>query len=122
MRAALERASAETSGVGMYLLAAYYFLANNFAIVLMIFGALTIVWGATIMSGIPIGLLEHQTLAGMFGVWGVSIIALGVFLYAIFWVNQLIARLTTDSGDEGAGDAGSGGSSADADSGTDLSL
>lgn len=116
MGESLERAAAETSGVGMYLLAAYYFLANNFSVVLVILGFLSIAFGATIMSGIPVDYVQHDVLAAMFGVWGASIIALGVAIYAVFWVNALYARLSSDDDTTDSTDA------TEADSGTDLSL
>lgn len=116
MGESLERAAAETSGVGMYLLALYYFLANNFAVVIVITGFLTIGFGATIMAGIPVGYVQHDVLAAMFGVWGASLVALGVAIYAIFWLNALYARLSTDSEATESADA------TESDSGTDLSL
>lgn len=120
MRESLERASAEASGVGMYVLALYYFLANNFAVVIVIFGFLTIGFGATIMSGIPVDYVQHDVLAGMFGVWGASLIVLGVAIYGIFWANKVYARITTDSGSADAADATD--SQSESETGTDLSL
>lgn len=119
MRESLERASAESSGIGMYLLALYYFLANNFSVVVIIFGFGMIGFGATLMSGIPVDYIQHDVLAAMFGVWGASLVVLGVLIYAIFWFNQLMARLQTDSDSEQSRETDA---EPDADAGTDLSL
>lgn len=91
MSQALESARHESSGAKMYVLALYYILSGNFSLVVALFGALLVVLGATVMEGL------HATLSGMFGIWGVSFIILGLLAYTILWANKMYARMNARS-------------------------
>lgn len=95
MSQAFERADHEADGTKKYLLAGYYALAGNFSLVVILFGLFVIGFGATALNGM-FGVLEHRILAGMFGVWGTSIVLLGVLTYVGFWLNDLYARIESD--------------------------
>ncbi len=91
MSQALESARHESSGAKMYVLALYYILSGNFSLVVALFGVLLVVLGATVMEGL------HATLAGMFGIWGVSFVILGLLAYTILWANKMYARMNARS-------------------------
>lgn len=97
---ALERARTDTEGWQVYLLAAYYFLANNVSVVAILVGIGMWFFGGTILIGEPVDIVEHHVFAGMFGVWGASIVLLGVLAYAILLVNKLFVRLQSDTESE----------------------
>lgn len=109
MKRSLERANAEASGAKRYLLASYYFLANNMSIIVVLVGLGMIAFGATVLSGrpavlfgadAPLSVLSHGVFAGMFGVWGATVVVLGVLAYGALWLNQFVARIQTDSSTE----------------------
>ncbi|MFB6150651.1 MAG: hypothetical protein ABEJ40_02485 [Haloarculaceae archaeon] len=93
---AFNRASESSEGVRMYLLTLYYLAAGNLSISTMVLGALFIVLGATVVPSINTGMRARpgDVLAGMFGVWGASLIALGGIVYAALWANRIYARLS----------------------------
>ncbi|MFC4551141.1 MULTISPECIES: hypothetical protein [Halorussus] len=74
----LESARQETSGPRMYLLAVWYWIGTHVALTIAIVGALFIVAGATVLPG------EAPIYAGMFGVWGVTLIIMGLFFDLVF--------------------------------------
>lgn len=102
MLESLSRARADTEGWKVYPLAAYYFLANNVSVVAVLIGLGTIAFGATLLSGVPVGTIEHPVLAGMFGVWGASIALIGVAAYTILLANKLFARAQSRGEEEEA--------------------
>jgi len=113
MKRSLERANAEATGAKRYLLAAYYFLANNMSIMAVLVGIAMMAFGATVLSGRPgflfgpdgpLNALVHGVFAGMFGLWGATIVLLGILAYAALWLNQFLARVQTDSSTESDGD------------------
>ncbi|MFB6153655.1 MAG: hypothetical protein ABEJ27_05325 [Halodesulfurarchaeum sp.] len=69
---ALESARQEASGFQMYLLAVWYWTSGHVSLTIAIFGGLMIVIGGTLLRG------WHDVFAGMFGVWGVTLIVLGL--------------------------------------------
>ena len=83
---AMESASQETSGVRMYLLAAYYLMAGNFSLTISFFGVVLVVLGATVISR------YHDIFAGMFGVWGATLFIFGIVAYVLLWANKLYAQ------------------------------
>lgn len=91
MSKALESARHESSGVRMYVLALYYLLSGNFSLVVALFGVVLIVLGATVMPSV------HGVFAGMFGIWGVTLIILGLLAYTILWANQMYAKMQARS-------------------------
>lgn len=111
MKQELERARDDTSGVNVYVLAAYYFFTGNYSLIVVLFGVLMIGFGATILSGRPavlfrvvesvpllsISWMEHSVFAGMFGVWGASLVVIGGAAYGVMWANKLYARVTQES-------------------------
>jgi polyferredoxin len=80
---AMESASQETSGVRVYLLAAYYLMAGNFSLTVSFSGVIVVVLGATVISQ------YHSIFAGMFGVWGASMVVFGLMMYTLLWANKL---------------------------------
>lgn len=100
----LERARTDTTGWKVYLLAAYYFLANNVSVVAVLLGVAMWLFGGTLLRGQPVDVIEHHVFAGMFGVWGASIALLGVLAYVILLGNKLFLRLDTDTEDAEAED------------------
>lgn len=74
----LESARQETSGVSMYLLAAWYWIGTHLAITVALVGVLSIVLGATVLPN------DAPVFAGMFGVWGVTLIVMGLFFDLVF--------------------------------------
>lgn len=119
-----ERARQETDGYKVPLLAGYYFVTGNYSLIVILTGLGMMAYGATILSGRPAALfelvgqlpdplwilrfpiVEHQVFAGMFGVWGASLVVIGVAAYAVLLANKIYARLTTDSEDEEEVDSG----------------
>lgn len=115
MRRSLERANAEATGAKRYPLACYYFLANNMSMVAVLAGLGMMAFGATVLSGRPqflfeavepLNALTHAVFAGMFGVWGATLVLLGALAYGVLWANQLLARLQTDSSSDSQSDSG----------------
>lgn len=100
MGKALERARTDTEGWTVYLLTAYYFLANNVSVVAILLGIGMWLFGGTILIGQPVDVIEHHVFAGMFGVWGASIALLGALAYAILLVNKLYIRLQSGTESE----------------------
>ncbi len=86
----MENARLEADGVSRYLLAAYYLLTNTFSITIAVIGVLFIAIGRFVLPGI------HDVMAGMFGVWGVSLVLFGVLMYIALWLNKLYARITAE--------------------------
>jgi len=94
MSQAMENARLESDGFKQYILALYYLLTMSFSITIAVVGLGFVAFGAFVLPGI------HDVMAGMFGVWGISLILFGVLVYVFLWLNQLYARVTTDEGDE----------------------
>ncbi|MFB6202187.1 MAG: hypothetical protein ABEI98_09275 [Halorhabdus sp.] len=68
----IESARQDTSGWQMYLLALWYWTSSHVSLTIAIFGVLMIVVGGTLLRGV------HSVFAGMFGVWGATLILLGL--------------------------------------------
>lgn len=104
MKRELERGREETSGFNVYLLALYYFVTGNYSLMVVLFGLGMMGFGAFILEGTlaigPLSGLQHGVFAGMFGVWGASLVVIGVTAYAILLANKLYAQFTTDTEDE----------------------
>lgn len=99
MRRAIETANEEASGWRMYVLTAYYLLFGNFALTVVLFGLLMIGFGRFLQwvastqgfgGNVPI-------MAGIFGIWGVTLVVFGIVGYGIFWANAKYAELTASS-------------------------
>lgn len=113
MKRELERAREETSGFNVYLLAGYYFVTGNYSLLVVLSGLGFILFGATALSGRPeavfgidqLSWMQHGVFAGMFGVWGASLIVIGVSAYAVLWANKMYARFTSDAGSEEESDS-----------------
>lgn len=84
----MERAREQSSGFKMYLLAAYYLAAGNISLTTIAMGVVVVILGATVVSQV------HDVFAGMFGIWGASMVLFGAIAYAALWANRLIARYT----------------------------
>jgi len=104
MRRELERAREEASGASAYGLALYYFVTGNYSLMIVLTGFGLIGFGALLVDGAlaagPLSALEHGVFAGMFGVWGASLVVIGVAAYSVMLANKLYAQYTTDTGDE----------------------
>jgi FtsH-binding integral membrane protein len=111
MRQELERAREESSGYKAYLLGLYYFVTGNYSLVVILFGLSMIAFGGLILSGRfavgPLEAITHQVFAGMFGVWGASLVVIGVAAYAVMWANKIYARISTDDEDDSDTDSDS---------------
>jgi len=112
MRQELERAREESSGYKAYLLAVYYFVTGNYSLVVILTGLGLIAFGALILSGRfavgPLDAITHQVFAGMFGVWGASLVVIGVSAYAVLFANKIYARLSQDDEGESETESDSG--------------
>jgi FtsH-binding integral membrane protein len=112
MRQELERAREESSGSKAYLLGLYYFITGNYSLVVILFGLALIAFGALILTGQfavgPLAAIEHQVFAGMFGVWGASLVVIGVAAYAVMWVNKIYAQISQEGEEESESDGDSG--------------
>lgn len=112
MRQELERAREESSGAKVYLLGLYYFVTGNYSLVVILFGLGLIAFGGLVLSGQfavgPLSAITHQVFAGMFGVWGGTLVVIGVAAYAIMWANKIYARISQDSDEESDADSDSG--------------
>jgi hypothetical protein len=84
----IERAREQSSGVKMYLLAAYYLAMANLSLTTMLGGVVVVAIGALVLDGL------HAVFAGMFGIFGVSFVVLGALSYALLWANKLYAMYT----------------------------
>lgn len=82
----LERAREEASGAKIYVLAAYYLAASNVTLLLATIGLVTILLGALVVPS------WNEVLAGMFGVWGASLLLLGLGGYVALWFNEGIQQ------------------------------
>lgn len=78
----MESARQESSGIHMYLLTAYFLIARKFSLSVVLFGVILIILGATVIRQ------YHEVFAGMFGVWGVTMIVLGLLAYVLLWANK----------------------------------
>lgn len=112
MREELERAREETEGTKVYLLATYYFVTGNYSFVVILAGLGMMAFGALILSGeLAVGPLEaitHDVFAGMFGVWGATLVVIGVSAYSIMWANKIYARVTQEEEESEEPDVDSG--------------
>ncbi|MFC7142691.1 hypothetical protein ACFQMA_23010 [Halosimplex aquaticum] len=125
MRQAIERANQESSGARAYVLALYYFVTGNISLVIILMGVASIGLGATLvngtpaiviggedgfislMNGLPDGVrsfgavegtvLAHKVFAGMMGIFGATLIALGASIYGFLFANKLYARATSSA-------------------------
>lgn len=84
----IEEARQEATGGRMYLLALYYFLSRNLSVVAVLFGVFLVLLGGLVVPQ------YHRILAGMIGVWGVTMVVLGAVAYVFFLASDLIARAT----------------------------
>jgi hypothetical protein len=111
MRQELERAREESDGYKAYLLGLYYFITGNYSLVVILLGLGVIAFGALILTGRfavgPLDAITHQVFAGMFGVWGATLVVIGVTAYAIMFANKIYARISTDDEDESESDSDS---------------
>lgn len=96
MGVAIETARRETSGWKIYVLALYYFVARNVAISAAVFGVLQI--GLGLLIHVRVGSDEGNIsiLAGFFGVWGATLVVLGLATYGAFWANKLYGQRVLD--------------------------
>lgn len=99
MRKAIETASQEASGWRMYVLAAYYLLFGNFALTVALLGVLMVGFGRLLQW---IGASQDfggnvPVMAGIFGIWGVTLVLFGIVGYGIFWANAKYAEITASS-------------------------
>jgi hypothetical protein len=109
MRQELERAREESSGNKAYLLGLYYFVTGNYSLVVILFGLAVIAFGALVLTGQfavgPLDAITHQVFAGMFGVWGATLVVIGVAAYGVMFANKIYARVSQDSEDEADSDS-----------------
>lgn len=94
---AIETASEEASGWRMYVLATYYLLFGNFSITVIGFGLVMIGVGASLeplVEALNINSPNAAIMAGIAGIWGASLILLGVLGYGLLWANAKYARIT----------------------------
>lgn len=83
----MEKARQEASGVRAYLLGGYYVLSGNMSLAVAAAGVLMIAVGALVLPG------RHDVFAAMFGVWGATLVVIGVVARGILWANQVYARM-----------------------------
>jgi hypothetical protein len=111
MRQELERAREESSGYKAYLLGLYYFITGNYSLVVILIGLGLIAFGALVLTGDfavgPLNAITHQVFAGMFGVWGASLVVIGVAAYAVMWANKIYARISQDDEEDADSDSDS---------------
>lgn len=99
MKRAIETASQEANGWRMYVLAAYYLLFGNFALTVAFLGAVLIGVGRVLQwIGSTQGLEGNvPVMAGMLGIWGITLVLFGIVGYGIFWANSKYAEITASS-------------------------
>lgn len=88
MSEALTRAQENSSGFKQYLLAGYYVAAANLSLSTIAAGLLMMLFGYLVVENV------HEVFAGMFGIWGASLVIVGAVAYAVLWANRIIARVT----------------------------
>lgn len=88
MSQALTRAEENSSGFRRYLLVGYYLMASNVSLSTIAAGVLMMLTGWLVVENV------HNVFAGMFGIWGFSLVILGTVAYAALWANRIIARVT----------------------------
>lgn len=88
MSYAMQRAEEQSSGIRLYLLAAYYLAAGHLSVTTILFGGLLILIAATVLSGL------HDVFAGMFGIWGVTFILFGAVAYLFLLANRIYAHVS----------------------------
>lgn len=92
MSLAIETARRETTGWKVYVLAAYYWIASNLALSAVGAGIVqvAIAFGIDAVYGPDQG--NISVLAGYLGIWGVSMIIIGLVVYAAFWLNRFYGQ------------------------------
>lgn len=99
MSKAIQTARRESSGWRMYLLAGYYLSTTKFSLTVAFGGVLLIGLGAVvhpIMDSVGRGSENVEVMAGMFGIWGASLVLLGLVAYGILFANKKYAEMTSE--------------------------
>lgn len=95
MSKAIQTARRESSGWRMYLLAGYYLLTAKFSLTVAFLGVLLIGFGALVDAS-GVGENNASVMAGMFGIWGASLVVLGLLAYGVLFANKKYAELTAE--------------------------
>lgn len=80
-----------TTGIGSAVLSGYRLAVSNLALSTVLAGVVIIALGATVIAPL------HGVLGGMFGVWGASLVLLGVGAIAFYRLTALVAGATPDA-------------------------
>lgn len=97
MRDAFETASREASGWRKHVLAAYYLLTANFSLTVAGFGVVLMGIGVALIpieAALGLDTTNIPILAGMFGIWGATLVLLGLLAYGFFWTTAKYADLS----------------------------
>jgi uncharacterized membrane protein len=87
MNRQIKRSREESSGWKTYPLAGYYLISSNLLLTLAILGSVLLAIGAFFLPS------WNEILAGMFGVWGASLVAIGLGSFSLFWLNRKISGI-----------------------------
>lgn len=86
MSQALAKSRENSTGYRQYLLASYYLAAGNLSVTTIAVGVFLIALGGTIVAGF------HAVFGAMFGIWGATLVLVGVLAYAVLLGNRVWAR------------------------------
>lgn len=93
MSLAMETARRESSGWRMYVLAAYYAATGNVSLLIAGLGGVQILLGIGLTWYLPDGYEGNMAImAGFMGIWGITLILLGLGSYGILWANKIYGR------------------------------
>ena len=100
MREALELARHEATGWRRYVLATYYILTWRFTLTVAGAGVALIGLGAvfeSILSPLGFGGGIVPTVAGFMGIWGASLVLIGLVSYLMFFASRKYGELATSN-------------------------
>jgi len=93
MSTAMETARRESSGWRMYVLAAYYLATGNVSLLIAGIGVFQLLLGLGIDASLEAGYEGNMAImAGYLGIWGLTLILLGLGSYGILWANKVYGR------------------------------
>lgn len=94
----MDTARRETAGWKVYPLAFYYLVVGNIALSIAVFGVIQLVLGYVIDTfyANPDSPGNTAIFAGFFGVWGGTLVVVGLGTYAALWANKKYGQLVLD--------------------------
>lgn len=94
----MDTARREADGWKVYVLAGYYLISGNVSISIAVLGGLQVLLGLGLNATVAQGTEGNWAIfAGFFGIWGASLILLGLGSFGMFWANKVYDQAVAEN-------------------------